>query len=630
VTFAKEIEKQVKEILPERGLVDKVEVEGPEIVLYTSQIDRFMEDDSIIRGLASKLRKHFILRATSEKLMDPEQAEKEIKEIIPPEAEVEKIRFRPDFHEVMIEAKKLGLVIGPRGSTLKEITKRTGWSPRLWRIPTTKSEMMEGIRGTLVKDSRDVKKFLKQVGKNIYREGKKTDWIRLTALGAAREVGRSCFLLETPESKVLLDCGVNVATNDPKKAFPYMSSVDFSLDELDAVIISHGHLDHSGFLPYLFQYGYKGPVYCTPATRDVMALLQRDYVNIAHRNAEDAPYSQKNIKQEIKHCIPREYGEVTDIAPDIRLTLHNAGHILGSSITHLHIGEGAHNLVYTGDMKFGYTELLDPADTNYPRIETLIIESTYGGGNRDVHPPRYVAEKKMLDLIKETIEKNGIVLVPSFAVERAQEIMLIIEKASRENDWDIPVYLDGMIKEASAIHSAYPEYLKKNIKRRILHDDSPFDSPVFQNVDPRKRDDIINEGRSIILSPAGMMSGGPVLEYFKHLSEDERNTLLFVGYQAEGSLGRKIQRGAKEVALEENGKLKQYKVNLKTETIDGLSGHADYNQLLGFYKKLTPKPERVLTVHGEESKCLNLARSIGYKFRVETMSPRNLDSIRLK
>ncbi len=628
--FAKEIEKRVLESLPDKSLVDKVEVEGPEIVLYTSKIEEFMNDESIIRGLASKLKKHFILRASAGLLADPEKAEKKIREIVPPEAEITRISFRPEFHEVVIEAKKLGLVIGPRGSTLKQITKETGWSPRLWRVPTAKSDMMEGIRNTLIKESKDIKKFLKNVGKNIYREGKKTEWIRLTALGGAREVGRSCFLLETPESKVLLDCGVNVATSDPKRAFPYMSSVDFSLDELDAVIISHGHLDHSGFLPYLFQYGYKGPVYCTPATRDVMALLQKDYVNIAYRNAEEAPYSQKEIKKEIKYCIPREYGEVTDIAPDIRLTLHNAGHILGSSIIHLHVGEGAHNLVYTGDMKFGYTELLDPADVSYPRIETLIIESTYGGGNKDVHPPRYVAEKKMLDIVKETIEKNGIVLIPSFAVERAQEIMLIIEKASRENDWDIPVYLDGMIKEASAIHSAYPEYLKKSVKRRILHDDSPFDSPVFQNVDPKKRQSIIDEGRAIILSPAGMMSGGPVIEYFKHLAEDERNTLMFAGYQAEGSLGRKIQRGAREVALEDNGRLKQYKINMRIETIDGLSGHADYNQLLGFYKKLTPKPERVLTVHGEESKCLNLARSIGYKFRVETMSPRNLDSIRLR
>lgn len=562
-------------------------------------------------------------------LKDPEEAKKIIEEIVPADARIRSINFDPSFNEVVIEADKLGIVIGRGGETLKEITRKTRWTPRLLRHPTSESSLMKGIRDTLIKESKDRKAILKKVGKRIYRRpSKPTEWIRITGLGGWREVGRSCILIETPESKVLLDCGVNVASTE--NAFPYLSSVDFSMEELDAVVISHGHLDHCGFLPYLFSYGYKGPVYCTPPTRDVMALLQIDYIDVLAKIAKTPPYSEKDIKNEIKHCITKGYGEVTDIAPDVRLTLHNAGHILGSSIIHLHIGEGAHNLVYTGDLKFGYTELFDPAETRFPRLESLIVESTYGGPH-DIQKPRYVEEKKMIDTIKEVIDRNGIVLIPTFAVGRAQEVMLVLESYARKRDWDVPVYLDGMTKEASAIHTAYPEYLKRSIQRRILHNDSPFDSKIFQMVDPTRRDDIVEQGRCVILAPAGMMNGGPVVSYFKKVCEDEKNALLFVGYQGEGSLGRKIQRGAKEVALEgNNNKVKGYKINMKINSIEGLSGHADLNQLLGYVKKIHPRPERVLTVHGEEKKCMNLARSISYKFRVETLSPRNLDSIRLK
>ena len=626
--FLKEISKQMEESLPKECDFVNIELEGPEIVIYTKNISAFLKDDSIIKGLAGKLKKRFVVRSDASALMDAEKALEVVKEIIPEEAGVQSINFDENFNEVAIEAKKLGLVIGQGGKTLKEISMKTGWVPRLLRMPTSNSVIMRGIRETMIKDSKDIKRMLVKTGKRIYRkQTKPTDWIRITALGGCKEVGRSCLLIETPESKVLLDCGVNVASNE--NAFPYLDSIDFSLEEIDAVVISHGHLDHSGFLPYLFNYGYTGPVYCTAPTRDVMALLQMDYMKVLAKNAKTSPYSEKNIKEEIKHCITRNYGEVTDIAPDVRLTLHNAGHLLGSSLIHLHMGEGAHNMLYSGDMKFGFTELFDPAETRFPRLETLLMESTYGGQG-DNQPPRHVCENKLISIIRETIDKNGIALIPTFAVGRAQEVMLIIERYARQTEWNIPVYLDGMIKEASAIHTAYPEYLKKSLQRRVLHNDSPFDSNIFQIVDPKERDAIIENGRCVVLATSGMMVGGPVLEYFKHTADSPNNTLIFVGYQGEGSLGRKIQRGMREVALENNGKVQGHKVNMRIETIDGLSGHADITQLLGYFKKLHPKPERVLTVHGEERKCTNLARTLGYKFRVEATSPQNLDSIRLK
>lgn len=630
VEFLREIERQVKEILPEKAMITDMEIEGPEIIIYTKNVGLFLEDESLIKSLASKLKKRFVLRSDSSVLMDAEKAMEEIRAIIPEDAGVTNITFNPVFNEVIIEARKLGLVIGHGGETLKRITMKTNWTPKLLRVPSAESGIMRGIRDVMVRESDDVKKMLKRTGKRIYREQTKTtDWIRITALGGCREVGRSCHLLETPESKVLIDCGLNVGTSNVENAFPYMSSIDFSMEELDAVIISHAHLDHSGFLPYLFHYGYDGPVYCTPPTRDLMALLQRDYTKVIAKNAQNPPYSEKNIKHEVKNTITRQYGEVTDITPDIRLTFHNAGHILGSAMVHLHIGEGAHNLIYSGDIKFGYTELFDPAETRFPRLETIILESTYGG-NKDVQPPRYVSDKKLIELIKGVMQKNGTVLIPSFAIGRAQEVMLVIENYAKQKGWDIPVYLDGMTKEASAMHTAYPEYLKRSLQRRVLHNDSPFDSNIFQNVDPKERDDIIDKGRAVILAPAGMMNGGPVLDYFKKTCEDPKNALVFVGYQAEGSVGKKIQRGAKDIALDNGGKVEQYKINMGVQTIEGYSGHADYNQLLGFFKKLTPKPDRVLTVHGEESKTINFARSLAYKFHVEASAPRTLDSIRLK
>ena len=627
--FLKEMEKKVKEALPEECMITRLELEGPDIIIYTENIAAFMDDENLIKTLARQLKKRFVLRSEPSQLMPPEQAEDKIKEIVPQEANIASIIFNPEFCEVNIEAEKLGLIIGHHGETLKKLTKEIGWTPKLLRKPTTSSPLVKAIRDTLVKEAKDRKKILKKVGKRIYRDNPKpTDWIRITGLGGWREVGRSATLLETPESKVLVDCGVSVASTE--NAFPYLSSVDFSLEELDAVVITHGHLDHSGFLPYLFQYGYDGPVYCTSATRDVMTLLQKDYISVLAKNAKTPLYSEKDIKEELKYCIPRDYNEVTDITPDIRLTLHNAGHILGSSTVHLHIGEGAHNLLFTGDIKFGYTELFDSAETRYPRLETVVMESTYGGP-QDVQQPRYVAEKKLIEVIKKITENNGTVLIPSFAIGRAQEVMMVIENYARQKgDWDIPVYLDGMTREASAIHSTYPEYLKKSLQRRMLHNNSPFDSNIFQNVDPNQRKQIAQDGRAVILAPAGMMNGGPVIDYFKEICDDEKNAIIFVGYQGEGSLGRKIQKGAKEVLLENNGRTQQYKINAQVYTIQGFSGHADLNQLLGYFKKLSPRPERVLTVHGEEKKCVNLARSIAYKFKVEASAPRNLDSIRLK
>ena len=170
----------------------------------------------------------------------------------------------------------------------------------------------------------------------------------------------------------MLDCGINPGSSNSTVAFPRLDTPQFDLDSLDAVVISHAHLDHCGFLPFLFKYGYDGPVYCSAPTSSLMTLLQLDYLDVANKQGVMPPYGQKEVRDTVMHTIPLRYGSVTDIAPDIRLTLHNSGHILGSSLIHLHIGEGLHNLVYTGDYKYGKSMLLEPAVAMFPRAETII------------------------------------------------------------------------------------------------------------------------------------------------------------------------------------------------------------------------------------------------------------------
>lgn len=624
----KEIKKIVVENSPE-GKIGKVYAEGPKIVLYTDDVPYFVDHGNEVRKLAVLLKKRIIIRSNPEKLLDPEKAEEKIRQIIPDEANIVGIAFDETFSEVRIEAEKLGLVIGKHGSTLDEISKSTSWNPKLLRKPPIDSKTIQTIRKTLFDNRVQYQKILRNVGKKIYRKpDSECDWVRITPLGGAREVGRSCMLVQTPDSNILMDCGINVAASDTAR-FPDLRAVDLAISRLDAVIISHAHLDHCGFLPYLYKYGYEGPVYCTEPTRDLMTLLQLDAIDIGVRENNELPFNSKEIRNMLKHTIVLDYEDVADITPDIRLTLYNAGHILGSSIVHLHIGDGLHNLVYTGDLKFGDTRLLEAAKFEFPRVETVLMESTYGG-RYDTQPKRREAEDLLIKTISDTIARGGKTLVPVFSVGRSQEVMMVLENAFRHGDINVPVYLDGMIWEATAIHTSYPEYLKEHIKYRVFNGYNPFLVDGFEKVEHKQRPEIIqSKDPCIILATSGMMTGGPSVEYFRNFAEDERNSLTFVGYQAEGSLGRRLQGALKEVPVDVDGKTKLLKVNMEIKTIEGFSGHADRRQLLGYVKKIRPRPKRALIVHGESEKAVNLALTLQDMFKLESSAPRNLDTIRL-
>ena len=629
-----DIKKEILSKLPKDTQVTKVEFEGPEVVVYTKNPQVITENGDLVRSLAKELRKRIIIRSDKSALLEQEDTINKIHEIVPEGAEITDIYFDTVTGEVVITAKKPGLVIGKYGATSRNIVKNTGWAPKILRTPPISSDVIGKIRTTLKNSSKDRKKLLQRLGRQIHQGSKyPNDWARVTSMGGFKEVGRSSMLLQTPNSRVLLDCGVNVAAPDNKTAFPYLTAPEFSIEELDAVIISHAHLDHCGFVPYLYHYGYEGPVYCTTPTRDLTTLLQLDHIDIAQREGNPLPFSVKDIHKAIKNTLTLDYGEVTDISPDIRLTLHNAGHILGSAISHMHIGDGAYNLVYTGDFKYEPSRLLEPATIRFPRAETVIMESTYGG-KEDVQPSRNSAEKEMMKTIYKTLKRGGKVLVPVFAVGRAQELMVVLEEYMRHGMIDeVPIYIDGMIWEATAIHTARPEYLSKDLRDQIFHmGRNPFVSDMFEKVQNyNQRKEIVESPEpAIILSTSGMLTGGNSVEYFKWLCEDEKNTLIFVGYQSEGSLGRRIQKGRKDVPLEDDdGRTKEFHVNMETKTIHGFSGHSNRRQLMEYVKRLNPRPEKVITCHGDPKKAVDLASSIHRSYKIETRTPINLDCVRI-
>ena len=626
----------IKEVLKQLP-ADKISdagFEGANIVLYTKEKEFFLDNNGLIKKIVDNIKKRVELRPDPSITLEPEKAEKEIKDLIPAEAGIDNIIFDPQRSRVIIEAEKPGLAIGKQGSILRDIRSKTLWVPLIRRKPAIRSKLIENIRAVLYQHSDYRRKFLDKTGHRIYdgwiRE-KKNEWIRVSYLGGGRQVGRSCLYLQTPESRVLLDCGVNIASDD--SAYPFLEAPEFNIEQLDAVIITHAHLDHCGFLPYLFKFGFRGPVYCTAPTRDVMALLLLDYVKIMRSEGKEPIFTTDDIKEMVKHTICLDYEEVTDITPDIRITLYNAGHILGSAMAHLHIGNGLHNMVYTGDMKFGKTRLLDPASTVFPRLETLMIESTYGGKD-NILPTRDDQEKSIKAMIERTIKRGGKVLIPVLGSGRAQEVMVLLENFMRQGQLDtVPVCIDGLVWDITAIHTAYPEFLNTSIRKLIFHkDQNPFLAENFRRIGSQKeRKEVIEDmGPCIIIATSGMLVGGPSVEYLKNLYDNPKNSMIFVCYQGEGSLGRKIQRGDRDIQVGSTAKPELMNIKMEVNTIEGFTGHSGRNQLMNFIHKCNPKPKKVVINHGESSRCLDLASGIHKTFRVETVAPKNLECVRIK
>jgi len=627
-----------KMIPPEAG-VTRLEFEGPEIAIYVRNPKFLVEQGGIVGQLAKAIKKRIVIRTDPSVRRSKEETIEFIKSVIPPEAGLEEIVFDDVLGEVVIKVKNPQRL----GEIAKKILVETGWRPRLVRAPPMKSRIYEEIMAGYLAESEYRLKFLRELGEAIHRDvllaKNSSNYVRITFLGAAQEVGRSAILVETAESKILLDFGLNPGRALNPNAYPRLDLVNIDPEDIDAVIVTHAHLDHCGLVPYLFKYGYRGPVYATEATRDLMVLLLKDFLEIAEREGHDPPFTMKDVEKMLLHTIALKYNVVTDIAPDIRLTFYNAGHILGSAIVHLHIGNGFYNIVYTGDFKFARTRLLERADHVFPRVDALIMESTYGATTQ---PSREEAERQLISIIKKTIERGGKVLIPTLSVGRAQEIMLVIANAINNKELpEVTVYIEGMIHEVTAIHTAYPELLSKPLRQALYSNKNPFEHPCFKRVEGKEpRTEIVETGEPcIIIATSGMLTGGPAVEYFKLMAPNPKNSLIFVSYQVEGTLGRKIKDGLREVTfVGSNGKIQVIKVNMEVHSVEGFSGHSDREQLLEYLRMVSPKPSKIFLVHGEQNSINSLKNEIirrnrkgrlGLRSGTEIVVPKILDSYTL-
>ena len=465
--------------IPKDANVTKIAYEGPRIALYTNKPRFLMENNEIISNLVNVIKKRIVVRTDEKIRKSEEEARKILDDAVPSDAGLEATFFDTATGEVSIELKRPWLCQrDAKEFNHAEITENTGWKLRIRKATTKPSNTIKSINYQLKISSSDRAKQLKSIGDEIFRPRlvQKSE-VSLLTLGGCGQVGRSCMLLTTPDSKVLIDCGVNPGARTPSEAFPRLDWANITLDELDAVVIGHAHLDHTGFLPVLTKYGYKGPIYCTEPTLPMMNLIQLDAIKVAGAQGRTPMYSERDVHQIMRQTIPLHYGTVTDISPDIKLVLANAGHILGSASCHFHIGNGDHNFVYSGDIKYGKSMLLESARTNFPRVETLMIESTYGA-KEDIQPTREEVESAFIKSVNETLSGGGKVLIPIPAVGRAQELMMVIDKYMKSGQMtESPVFMEGMIQEATAIHEAHPEYLERTLRQKILEtDDNPFDS----------------------------------------------------------------------------------------------------------------------------------------------------------
>ena len=657
------IAKTVLNSLPQESQVTMAKFEGPNIALYTKNPKFSLTELAFhLSTLSKNLKKRFVIRTDPSIRLSEDKTRSVVGNLLPKDVLVSAVFCDDALGEVILEVNKPEII---DGNMVIEIAQSTGWIAHMRRSPHIPSISISTIHSTLKTSAKERITFLDELGNRIFRSplilGNSADnlsfnrtnqnqqsilaessprtqsWlankeeVTLYCLGGVKQVGRSCFIVVTRESKIMLDCGINPGETSGLNAYPRLDWFDFDLDDLDAVVISHAHIDHQGFLPTLFKFGYKGPIYCTEPTLPLMNLLQMDSVKISKSNGTFLSYESRDVNEVIKHCITLPYGKPTDISPDITISLNNAGHIMGSATVHLNIS-GAHNILYSGDYKYAKTQLLDSALSVYPRVETLITESTYGN-TTDIMPDQASVYRNFTESINKTLIEGGKVLIPVPAVGRAQEIMLIIDKEMREGHLiECPIYIEGMISEASAIHMSYAHYLGYEVRKSVSQGINPFQSEYFTVINGHgKRDEVFHdENAAIIMATSGMLEGGPSVEYFKEIAPSPINKILFVSYQINGTLGRRVLDGTmNEVSmLDKNGKLKVVPVRCHTQKMDGFSGHSDFNQIMNFVAKIRPK--RVLVNHGERSKSENVATAIYSRLKIRSGVPDNREILRLR
>ena len=465
--------------------------------------------------------------------------------------------------------------------------------------------------------------------------------MKISFLGAAKTVTGSCYLIEAKECKFLVDCGMfqgrskEQAMNE--EAFP------FNPADLDFVVLTHAHIDHSGRIPKLYNDGFKGKVYATKPTVELCAIMLPDSGHIQefenewhNRKRERAGlppekplYTFQNAVDSIQLFQSVSYGEVLKLHEGVRVRLNDAGHILGSSIVELWIGENSDEtkIVFSGDLgNKGMPILRDP--TIIESADYLVVESTYG--NR-LHADTNSKLDRFVNIISDTVDKGGNIVIPSFAVGRAQEIIYELNKQlDKKSDQykkmiNIPVFVDSPLTvSATQVFRNNLDCFDEEARKYIENGDNPLDFPGLQFTQSADESRALNDRKDsiIIISASGMCEAGRIKHHLKHNLWRKESAVVFVGYQAEGTLGRKLVDGAKRVKIFGE----DISVNARIEMIEGFSGHADRNGLLDWIGGFNRKPGKIFIVHGEEASMSEFSGSIEQKFGIETVIPSKGDS----
>lgn len=455
--------------------------------------------------------------------------------------------------------------------------------------------------------------------------------------GAARMVTGSNFLIETEDYKMLIDCGLFQGN----KAVEQMNENDFpfSPSEIDYLFLTHAHIDHSGRIPKLVREGFRGRILCTNPTYDLCKIMLRDSAHIQESDAEwenrrrqrsgkelvTPLYTKRDAEVSLSYFEPYFLNQKIKINDDITLRFRDAGHILGSAIIELWIRENGEEVkfVFSGDLGVAGRPILNDPEF-IEEADYLIIESTYGD---TIHESYEGSSQQLINIIDETALRGGSVIIPSFAVGRTQELIYKLNQYYEYEDVEehmrIPIYVDSpMAVEATKAFQRNSSSFNERARQLILSGDNPFEFENLRYIASQEESMLLNkyEFPKVIISASGMATAGRIRHHLKHNLWDERNSLVFVGYQAEGTLGRIILEGAKNVSLLGE----QIDVGLQVHNLGGFSGHADRENLLTWINGFQKKPKEIFIVHGETEGAESLAQSINDRFGIKTTIP-NLD-----